>query len=258
LKLRKTVVLQQLPPTFTPNFLARQLHFQIKHFLNFSEFNPTNMSLLKKTLFVAVLFIVAVQAHGQVTVVKKYNPSGTAPAPQTYSTSEPESASDAAARRAAALSKVQGKPAAKSMTSKGAAPAQYSTDDPAPAEYATAPNPATTMTVNGLNVQRNVRKGKGQVGDRLFTPVSELYFVQFAVYCKNTPVDKAPPIEGLMLLWHEGSKCPGGEEGACYIVKGYNTPEEAKDAVLTFKSHKIDCWYNPALTGAEVEVIGVR
>ena len=34
--------------------------------------------------------------------------------------------------------------------------------------------------------------------------------------------------------------------------------EEAKAAVLEFKARGMDCWYNPALTGAEVEIIGVR
>jgi hypothetical protein len=127
--------------------------------------------------------------------------------------------------------------------------------------YSTTPEPeepVTTVTVNGLNVQRSVRKGRGQVGDELFTPVSELHYVQFAVYCKDTPVDKAPGIDGLYLLWHPGSTCPGGAKGASYIVKGYTTPEEAKAAVASYKASKIDCWYNPALTGAEVEIIGVR
>lgn len=154
------------------------------------------------------------------------------------------------------MSKVQGTNT-KKFSSKGTRPAEYSTDDTTPVEYS-APSPSTTMTVNGLEVQRNVRKGKGQVGDALFTPVGELFYVQFAVYCKDTPVDKAPPIEGLLLLWHGDSRCPGGELGASYIVKGYNTADEAKAAVLQFKAKKIDCWYNPALTGAEVEVIGVR
>lgn len=221
----------------------------------------------KQTLVIAFLLLTASLLSAQVTVVKKYNPANTTNSsssslkPQTYSTT-PETnnnTADAASRRAAALNKVQGRTQTSNLTAKGLAPATYSTDDNlTPATYSAAPNPATTMTVNGLNVQRNVRKGSGQVGDRLFTPVSELYFVQFAVYCKNTPVDKAPPIEGLMLLWHEGSKCPGGDEGACYIVKGYNTADEAKAAVYQFKSQNIDCWYNPALTGAEVEVIGVR
>lgn len=206
-------------------------------------------------LIILLLIGVATHASAQVTAVRRYNPSG-ATAPQTYST---ESSSDAATRRAAALSKVQGTPTSKSLTAKGLAPAQYSTDGPAPATYSIEPpNPATTFTVNGANVHRSVRKGKGQVGDLLFTPIIELHYVQFAVYCKNTPVDKAPPIEGLMLLWHEGSRCPGGAEGACYIVKGYNTAEEAKSAVQRFKSTGVDCWYNPALTGAAVEVIGVR
>lgn len=176
----------------------------------------------------------------------------TTPTPQ-------ETPADAAARRSKALSKVQGTMSKKTLTSKGGlSPAQYSTDATAPVEYSSPANPSTTMTVNGLNMQRSVRKGKGQVGNNLFTPVSELHFVQFAVYCKDTPVDKAPTIDGLFLLWHEGSKCPGGAEGASYIVKGYNTAEEAKSAVLEFKAQRIDCWYNPSLTGAEVEVIGVR
>lgn len=215
------------------------------------------MKLAQKTLFILLLISFSAPAFAQVTAVKRYNPSGNT-TPQTYSTEPQESASDKAARRAKALSKVQGTPAP-SMSAKGLSPAQYSTDgSPAPAQYSTAPNPATTFTVNGANVERKVRKGEGQVGDLLFTPIIELHYVQFAVYCKNTPVDKAPAIEGLMLLWHEGSKCPGGDEGACYIVKGYNTAEDAKAAVLRFKGNRIDCWYNPALTGAAVEVIGVR
>jgi len=209
------------------------------------------MTTAKKTLLFVCLFWTATQAFGQVTVVKRYSPNGEAK-PQTDYT---ESAEDRASRRAAALSKVQG--SSKSTSAKGVRPTEYSTDGAAPAQYS-APNPSTTMTVNGLDVQRNVRKGKGQVGDELFTPVGELFYVQFAVYCKDTPVDKAPPIDGLLLLWHGGSQCPGGELGASYIVKGYNTADEAKSAVLQFKSKKIDCWYNPALTGAEVEVIGVR
>lgn len=120
------------------------------------------------------------------------------------------------------------------------------------------PESSTTVTVNGLYVQRNVRPGRGQVGNELFTPVSELHYVQFAVYCKDAPVDKAPAIEGLYLLWHPGSTCPGGAKGASYIVKGYTTPEEAKAAVATYRARGFDCWYNPALTGAEVEIIGVR
>jgi len=212
------------------------------------------MRVSKNALLCLLMVWTVVQVSAQVKTVRKYNPP---PAPQTYSSEAPESTMDAATRRAAALSKVQGTPI-KTMTPKGIAPAQYSTEDPTPVEYVTQPNPATTFTVNGVSVERNVRKGTGQVGDFLFTPISELHFVQFAVYCKDTPVDKAPPVDGLMLLWHEGSKCPGGEAGACYIVKGYNTAEDAKAAVLEYKANKLDCWYNPVLTGAAVEVIGVR
>jgi len=190
--------------------------------------------------------------------------TSTVTAPVTYSAPTPAPVSampedDAAARRAAALAKVQGKPSG--ATAKGVRPSEYSTSGAVtPAMYSTEEidEPATTVTVNGLKVQRNVRKGRGQVGNDLFTPVSELHYVQFAVYCRDTPVDKAPGIDGLYLLWHPGSTCPGGDKGASYIVKGYTTPDEAKAAVLSYKAAKIDCWYNPALTGAEVEIIGVR
>jgi len=228
------------------------------------------MRTQKKTLLFLLLFWTAAQTFGQITTVRRYTPEATKPqqytTPAATTTSKGsaaptyESPEDQASRRAAALSRVQGASAkstpTSTMTAKGVRPAEYSTGGTAPATYATLP--ATTMTVNGLDVHRNVRKGVGQVGNDLFTPVAELHFVQFAVYCKDTPVDKAPSIDGLMLLWHSGSKCPGGQPGASYIVKGYNTPEDAKNAVLQFKANRIDCWYNPSLTGAEVEVIGVR
>lgn len=198
----------------------------------------------------------------QVELRRAYKPANApAPAPATYDTGTPSPAGGAVpaagSRRAAAVAKVQGTQAG-AASAKGVGPAMYSTDGTAPAMYSTPPDPATTVTVNGQHVQRSVRKGSGQVGNDLFTPVSDLHYVQFAVYCQDTPVDKAPAIEGLYLLWHPGSTCPGGEPGASYIVKGYNSPEEAKAAVAAYKAAKIDCWYNPALTGAEVEIIGVR
>ena len=221
---------------------------------------------MKKTVFMLVFACLAFAAFGQVKIQRAYKPATTVtPAPATYNTtskptpatySTPGTNKDVDIRRAAALAKVQGTQPA-TTTSKGLRPVQYSTDGVTPVAYAT-PDPSTTVTVNGLNVQRNVRKGRGQVGNQLFTPVSELYYVQFAVYCKDTPVDKAPGIEGLYLLWHPGSTCPGGEQGASYIVKGYNSPDEARVAVSTFKQSGIDCWFNPALTGAEVEIIGVK
>lgn len=153
-------------------------------------------------------------------------------------------------------------------TTSGITPILYQSDTPSngetPVSYSAVSEeypvdePVTTVTVNGLEVRRQVRRGRGQVGSELFTPVTELYYVQFAVYCKDTPVDKAPPIEDLYLLWHSGSTCPGGVQGASYIVKGYGSPDEARAAVRIFKSKHIDCWYNPALTGAAVEIIGVR
>ncbi|MFM8487039.1 MAG: hypothetical protein ACKOCH_11940 [Bacteroidota bacterium] len=161
---------------------------------------------------------------------------------------------NAEARRAAALSKVQ----SKSGSRTGEAPAAPTAKGKGGKDPVTQEENTTTMTLNGQNVQRNISRGLGQEGDRLFTPIAELFFVQFAVYCKDTPVDKAPPVEGLMLVWHEGTFCPEGEEGACYIVKGFESAEKAKAAALQFRENGIDCWYNPALTGAQVEVIGVR
>ncbi len=214
------------------------------------------MQSITKFLFLLLFISISVHSFAQVKTVRRYTPPGSSMVPQTYSETS-ESTPDAAMRRTAALSKVQGTPS-KKLTAKGIAPSQYSTDGVAPAEYSVSSTPSTTFTVNGTNMERNVRKGQGQVGDLVFTPISELHYVQFAVYCKDTPVDKAPAVEGLMLLWHEGSKCPGGAAGACYIVKGYNSVDEAKSAVNRYKSERIDCWYNPALTGAAVEVIGVR
>jgi hypothetical protein len=130
-----------------------------------------------------------------------------------------------------------------------------------PAMYdaaSSAPVAATTVKVHGHNAERTVRIGRGPEGEDLFTPVGELYYVQFAVYCKEVPVDKAPAIEGLYLLWHPGTQCPDGAQGASYIVKGYTSVEEAKSAVKAYKAARIDCWYNPMLSGAEVEIIGVR
>lgn len=213
--------------------------------------------MFKPTLFVLFVLSPCLLEAQKPVVHQRYTPD----APATYSTPSTPSSADEESRRAAALAKIQGKTQAPATysTTKGSddlSPVTYSITgeavDPAPIE------PLTTVTVNGSNVQRRVRKGSGQVGNDLFTPVSELYYVQFAVYCKDTPVDKAPPIDGLYLLWHAGSTCPGGAQGASYIVKGYNTPEEAKEAVEVFKARKLDCWYNPALTGAAVEIIGVR
>lgn len=216
-------------------------------------------------MILLLLACMAVEATSQVELKRAYKPASESQAPATYSTGNTVTpvqaipATEAELRRAAAVAKVQGTQQSNTTTAKGIRPAEYSTSgDMSPVMYSTPPDPATTVTVNGLNVQRNVRKGSGQVGNELFTPVSQLHFVQFAVYCKDTPVDKAPGIEGLYLLWHPGSVCPGGEKGASYIVKGYTSPEEAKAAVTAYKAAKIDCWYNPALTGAEVEIIGVR
>jgi hypothetical protein len=216
-------------------------------------------------LFLCPVFL----ASAQTRVIKPYaQEKNTIPPPVTYSAPQApaaaqfpaETPAEAELRRRAAIAKVQGSLAQPAMSAKGEAPATYSTNDPAPAVAATPPPPppGTTMVVNGNYVQRTIAKGAGQEGNAQFTPVGELHFVQFAVYCRDTPVDKAPTIEGLYLLWHPGSNCPDGAKGASYIVKGYTTPEEAKNAMANFKSQGIDCWYNPALSGAEVEIIGIR
>ncbi|MFN0013487.1 MAG: hypothetical protein ACKVU2_02970 [Saprospiraceae bacterium] len=224
---------------------------------------------MKNTFLLLFCFTTTI-ATSQAELKRAYKPTTVAPStssvatPVTYSTESPAPtmySTEVESRRAAALAKVQGTQGG--STAKGLRPSEYNTSGgTSPAMYSTtsaaAPDPSTTVTVNGLNVQRNVRKGRGQVGNDLFTPVSELHYVQFAVYCRDTPVDKAPSIGGLYLLWHPGSTCPGGEKGASYIVKGYTTADEAKAAVLSYKANRVDCWYNPALTGAEVEIIGVR
>lgn len=190
------------------------------------------------------------EAGAQIRVLKPYQP---APSGNTKEKTADEEA-NAEARRAAALSKMQ----SKSNSRTGDAPASATAKGKVGKDPVVQEENTTTLTLNGQNVQRNISRGLGQEGDRLFTPIAELFFVQFAVYCKDTPVDKAPPVEGLMLVWHEGTFCPEGEEGACYIVKGFESAEKAKDAALQFRENGIDCWYNPSLTGAQVEVIGVR
>lgn len=224
---------------------------------------------MRKYTLLLLLISTAYFAGAQTKVLKSYSPeksAASAPAtysaPETYSapasTSVAETPAEAEARRKAAIAKVQGTTTQPTLSAKGLSPATYSTESTQPVTYSAPSVPATTMVVNGNNVQRTVVKGSGQVGADLFTPVSELHFVQFAVYCRDTPVDRAPSIDGLYLLWHPGSTCPGDAKGASYIVKGYTTPEEAKSAVYEYKARGIDCWYNPALSGAEVEIIGVR
>jgi hypothetical protein len=209
-----------------------------------------NIKPIKLLLIAALSLLFTREAAAQIKVLKPYKPAS---AENTREKATEEEV-NAEARRAAALSKVQSgnnsrtNEAPPSATAKGRADSESE-----PTEEST-----TTMTLNGQQVQRNISRGLGQEGDRLFTPIAELYFVQFAVYCKDTPVNKAPPVEGLMLVWHEGTFCPEGEEGACYIVKGCESVEKAKTAAVRFREDGIDCWYNPALTGAQVEVIGIR
>lgn len=181
-----------------------------------------------------------------------------APAPATYSTPTTTFTPDRGdARRAAAVAKVQR--TTSTQTAKSVGP---ETGDLRPMTYSTItevnPEPPTTVTVNGQERLRDVRVGRGQVHTGVFTPVNELHFIQFGVFCKDTPVTHAPAVDGVYLIWHAESTCPGGGQGASYIVKGVPTADEAKEEVKQLKSQGIECWYNPALTGAKVEIIGVR
>lgn len=222
---------------------------------------------MRNLCFVLMLLTGAAAAvSAQATLLKpRQQPTlGAQPAsPAPQASTSPSSAADdadAEARRKAALNKVKGVGYTPEPAPKGgpASPVTYSTGATGAPSRAKAPDPATSMTVHGERVARSLKPGVGQAGYEIFTPVNQLHYVQFAVYCKDTPVDKAPPIEGLYLLWHPDSTCPGGAKGASYIVKGYQSREEALAAVKTFRANKIECWYNSALTGAEVEVIGVR
>jgi hypothetical protein len=199
-----------------------------------------------------------------------YEPSRSA-GPVTYSKTDKSNVSSSAPKKT--TSKGAGSNAPKTTvkgpaavnkptkpTAKTSSVSSAKSRDVKPVSYRDTPAPvaATTLKVNGHNQEREVRSGRGQEGNGLFAAISELHYVQFGVYCKDVPVDKAPAIEGLYLLWHPGTNCPNGERGASYIVKGYTTVEEAKVAVKLYRASRIDCWYNPALSGAEVEIIGVR
>jgi len=209
-----------------------------------------------RNLFLLLLTFLAVTASAQkTTLLVPKQGTQPAPAPATYSTPSTVTPARGDSRRAAAVSKVQ---RATTSTAKSVAtdgdlrPMTYSTVSEA------APNPATTVTVNGKEQLRNVRKGHGQVHFGVFTPVNELYFIQFGVFCNDTPVTHAPAVDGVYLVWHAESTCPGGTQGAAYIVKGLPTAEEAKAEAKLLMSKGIECWYNPVLTGAKVEIIGVR
>lgn len=219
-----------------------------------------------RSLFILTLSLLAMTASAQKTTLlipKKGTEApipAAAPAPVTYSTPTPTyPAAQANSRRASAVAKVMKMSSTTTAKSVGPengdlTPVTYSTIS----QSAPAPSPATTVTVNGEEKLRDVRAGKGQVHFGVFTPVNELYFIQFGVFCKDTPVTHAPAVDGVYLVWHAESTCPGGSQGAAYIVKGLPTAEEAIAESKALKAKGIDCWYNPALTGAKVEIIGVR
>ncbi|HOY06214.1 MAG TPA: hypothetical protein PLO67_12480 [Saprospiraceae bacterium] len=225
------------------------------------KFHELALLTMRSTFFLLLsLFAFTANAQKTTLLVPK---KGTqpAPAPATYSTPTPAATvsfpAQTDSRRAAAVAKVQKR--APATTAKSVAPAN---GDLSPVTYSTvseiAPDPGTTVTVNGQERFRDVRAGKGQIHFGVFTPVDELYFVQFGVFCKDTPVTHAPAVDGVYLVWHAESTCPSGDKGAAYIVKGLPTAEEAKEEAKLLKAQGIDCWYNPALTGAKVEIIGVR
>lgn len=217
---------------------------------------------MRSTLLLILGLFAGVATAQKTTLLVPKKGTEPAPAPATYSTPTTYSAPAPVAppqgdsRRAAAVAKVQKRPTqtAKSVPATGG--------DLSPVTYSTvseiAPEPGTTVTVNGQERYRDVRLGRGQVHFGVFTPVDELYFIQFGVFCKDTPVTHAPAVDGVYLVWHAESTCPSGDKGAAYIVKGVPTAEEAKEEVKLLKAQGIDCWYNPALTGAKVEIIGVR
>lgn len=201
-----------------------------------------------------LLFIVSAAALGaqSATILAPQK----VPASPTPATVEPASGlpANGDARRAAAVAKVQGKPQTKARGVDDMSPVTYSTIGAAEA----VEEPSTTVTVNGKERYRDVRKGRGQEHYGVFTPVDELHFVQFGVFCNDAPVTHAPDVEGVYLVWHAESTCPGGTRGAAYIVKGFPTAGEAKAEASALKARGIDCWYNPVLTGVKVEIIGVR
>lgn len=209
-----------------------------------------------RNLFLLLLTLLAVAASAQkTTLLMPKQGTEPAPTPATYSTPSTIIPARGDSRRAAAVSKVQ-------RTTTSTAKSGAIDGDLRPMTYSTvseaAPNPATTVTVNGKEQLRDVRKGRGQVHFGVFTPVNELYFIQFGVFCNDTPVTHAPAVDGVYLVWHAESTCPGGTQGAAYIVKGLPTAEEAKAEAKLLMSQGIECWYNPVLTGAKVEIIGVR
>lgn len=126
-----------------------------------------------------------------------------------------------------------------------------------PVEYnATPTTKTTTVTVNGELVEMKIKKGNGQTFNGIFTPVAEQFFIQFGVFCKNTPVNGAPPVEGVLLIWHPGSKCPGWTEGdeigAIRLVKGFATEVAAKAAMASLAEAGIVTTYKGQLGAFEI------
>lgn len=197
----------------------------------------------KLFLLAASLLLVATQIWGQ--QINLLVPQKKGAAPQA-------AASDVSARRAERVAHVWGTTPPADATR----PVTYSYGDEA-TPAAAASSGKTTMTVNGAEKSRAVKRGVGVDWHESFVPINELHYVQFNVYCCNTPVTAAPPVAGCILGWHAESRCTSGEVGALYMVKGYASAEEARAAVAALRASGIDCWYNASLTGVALEILGV-
>ena len=113
----------------------------------------------------------------------------------------------------------------------------------------------------GEEKHRVIEKGKGQKFTEAFVDLDFFHFVQFGVYPRD--VDRelllAPADVGqVWLIWHKDTQIKGTPpgSGALYIVQPFQTMEDAKAAVATYRSrNNIRCWYNKELTGITFSLI---
>lgn len=119
--------------------------------------------------------------------------------------------------------------------------------------------PKSPIIYQGEEKARVIEKGRGQEFSREFIDIGYFHFVQFGVYPVNTSRDKlkAPEVGQVWLIHHKDTQIKGvAGVGALYIVKPFANEEDAKNAVATYRSQKIRCWYNAELTGAAFELVG--
>lgn len=107
---------------------------------------------------------------------------------------------------------------------------------------------------------RTILPGLGQEYNEPLIPVDKFFFVQFGVYEEgnlNPHEIKAPSgIGQVWLIFHQGTVVHGKENrGAYYIVKPFSSIEEAQRAISSYRESGMECWYNPALTGASFQLI---